>query len=230
MTPTYTIPMPLSFWVRQSSRLKDEIRMQEARVIAAAAPIQVTVDGKNDADRIAAATQTMNLGLQRLDSLRALDWTLSDQLFASQFHNGVHGLQSRIDFYAQHNTFYSAFVQDRLSRDAAKQSIANQRAAYTDASKPASGEWGAAERGRLLSAITQLPVFSAEDTAPYLQSNQALRNQLDQLQAQLDSLMATTLLSLVLGPDVLSPIIELGIELMPPVAAAPEIEPLVAVA
>lgn len=226
MSQLFTVPMPLTFWGRLSTRLQTEVTNQQARALAAANPLVGTVDNaKDDQSNLARAKAQLDSAMQRLDSISMLALALRMQLEGCHFQIGATTLVARIDVLADLHSFYQTFLKDRPSRVAAELAVANLRTAYASASKPPSSDWATVERSRLLGQSVQLPVLSAEEATAYEASAQRLHNDLDSLRAELDSLLATTNFSLSISESLIPVLNELGIGVQAPVEAQPPLEP-----
>jgi hypothetical protein len=211
-----SVPMPMTYWGLLSTRLQAELNAQKARAVALATPVRATVETKNeDAARLALVQTSLRAAIARVDSLSLLELLVRQQTANCRFQIGVLHLSARIEMLEGLYKFYQEFTADRTSRAAADQAVALLRASFASASKPQGGEWAVIERGRLLAQEVHLPVFSAEDAVPFEKSALHLRNDLDSLKTELDSLLATTLLQLSVPDSLVEVLTELGIGIAP---------------
>lgn len=211
-----TTALPLTFWAQLQARVVDEIAQQHSRVKAALSPVLVPVDGKGHSDRLIEAQDKFQQGITRLESLRLLALAMTTQVEAARFDIGVHGFVARIQFFEALHAFYADVSSNRPSRVEAEQALNQLQTAYTSACRPNGGEWAASERGRLLAQTVAIPVLSAEDAPNFAAAAHRMQNDLLRLRAQLDTLLATTMVAMEVSPALAELLQELGVTMLSP--------------
>lgn len=205
--------MPLTFWRMFLNRLHREVCSQQKLTLATANPLAVGVSGAAVAPtRLAHAQTALDVALSRLTSLRMLRLAVQAQVSAACDRGGVEPLRLQHHYLNEVAAFYEELVLNRDSRQGAQQALEQLLAAFSSANKPSGGEWASAERGRLLGVSVPFPVFSAEDAVPYERDLQQIRNDALMLDAQIETLYATTALELNVEPGLVDLLVELGVE------------------
>lgn len=206
--PFASNPLPLEFWLRMQARLDTEFSAQKSRLTEMLKPVPVTVDTGEHAIKQAVQTrQEVFANMQELENIQMLLMVLAGQVRLVSFRAELPDVEAHIKCLRSVAATYTDFLTGLPRRLITEQELNAAVAQYGSLRSAGSNEVAHAERQRLRAFTRDLPVVGIEDTAGYGRSVRSMYSNIDQLEANLQTLKATIQMQLTV-PDNLVALVE----------------------
>lgn len=214
-------PMPLEYWLKIQTRLETDYQSLKARLDSKLQPMSATIETLPlMLERTEQARQVVFATLNELQDLQMLMLVLGNQLRQALFDSNCLVQEAELNCLRNMAELYQSFMLGLPQRLPLEQDMQMAATHYHNLRNAGNNDVIQAERLRLINMSRLLVVMGSEDTTEHQTQLRALQFDVDQIEAELQSLKALTRLPMVIPERLAYQMANYGIALEPMEPAA----------
>lgn len=207
-------PLPLEFWTRLEARLAADYQDQCARLRDAMLPMPVTVDtGELALQQSAAARDAVFGKVAELENMQLVLMILSGQVRKVSFRAQIPDAEAHIACLRNMAALFGEVITGLPRREPRELELRSVLTQYNALRNAGTGEITMSERARLRGMTIELPIVGMEDAVDHERALRSLQSNIDQLDAELQNLRVSTLMSLRVPPELASLVQSFGVDM-----------------
>ncbi len=215
-------PRPLQFWTRLHARMESDYQAQRGRLAEALKPAHATIDTADLVLKRSAQTRSeVFVLLKGLEHTQIVFMILEGQARGATNRAGIPEVEAHIRCLRNIASLFSETFSGAPRRAPVEQDLAGAVTQFNALRNTGTGEMVLTERQRLRALSMSVPVVGAEDIVEQERELRSLQTNIDQLEAELQNLQVTTMLTLRLPDELAQVVANFGVAMDPePVAEA----------